>query len=234
MTTLSHQISEKLAGEIIGGQLAPGRKLDEVSLAARFRVSRSPVRDALRQLAATRLVDYFPRRGFSVAKIDPSGLDDMFEAAAEIEALCAKLCALRSAPADRKRIELIHTQARAAVAKNDTRTYSALNEDLHLAIYAAARNKTLELAALNLRQRLAPFRSRVFFAAANRMRGSFGEHDAIVKAILAHDAEGAMSAMRDHATQAALNVSQYFAHPAGADAGTRARRSGRSAAQRGR
>jgi DNA-binding GntR family transcriptional regulator len=223
MTTLSHQISEKLAGEIISGQLAPGRKLDEVSLAARFRVSRSPVRDALRQLAATRLVDYFPRRGFSVAKIAPSGLDDMFEAAAELEALCAKLCALRSAPADRKRIELIHAQARAAAAKNDTRTYAALNKDLHLAIYAAARNKTLELAALNLRQRLAPVRSRVFFATANRMRGSFGEHDAIVKAILAHDAEGAMTAMRDHATQSALNVIHYFAQP-GADAGARSRR----------
>jgi DNA-binding GntR family transcriptional regulator len=231
MTTLSHQISEKLAGEIIGGQLAPGRKLDEVSLAARFRVSRSPVRDALRQLAATRLVDYFPRRGFSVAKIDPSGLDDMFEAAAELEGLCAKLCALRSAPADRKRIELIHAQARAAVAKNDTRTYATLNEDLHLAIYSAARNKTLELAALNLRQRLAPFRSRVFFATSNRMRGSLGEHEAVVKAILAHDAEGAMNAMRDHATQSALNVSQYLSHPAGAHAGGRRRR---AAAQRRR
>jgi DNA-binding GntR family transcriptional regulator len=223
MTTLSHQISEKLAGEIISGQLAPGRKLDEVSLAARFRVSRSPVRDALRQLAATRLVDYFPRRGFSVAKMEPSGLDDMFEAAAELEALCAKLCALRSAPTDRKRIELIHAQARAAVAKNDTRAYSALNEDLHLAIYSAARNKTLELAALNLRQRLAPFRSRVFFATANRMRSSFGEHDVLVRAILAHDAEGAMNAMRDHATQSALNVSQYFA-PSGGEPGARTRR----------
>lgn len=218
MTTLSENISQKLADDIIRGQLPPGRKLDEQSLATRFKVSRSPVRDALRQLAATRLVDYFPRRGFSVAKIDPNGLDDMFEAASELEALCAKLCALRAGATDRKRIELIHEKAKQAIAANDTQTYSALNEELHLAIYAGARNKTIEIVATNLRQRLAPFRSRVFFNASNRAKSSSAEHEHVVRAILANDGEAAMNAMRDHAAHTAMNVIQYFSQAASAEA----------------
>jgi DNA-binding GntR family transcriptional regulator len=159
--THSQTISERLAEEIIRGQLAPGTRLDEQSLATRFKVSRSPVRDALRQLAATRLVEYFPHRGFSVARLDPVDLDQMFEAAAELEALCARLCALRAGTTDRKRIEHIHQQAKQAVAGRETKIYAALNEDLHRTIYAGARNKTLEGLALNLRQRLAPFRARL-------------------------------------------------------------------------
>lgn len=209
--THSQAIADRLAEEIIRGQVAPGTRLDEQSLATRFKVSRSPVRDALRQLAATHLVEYLPHRGFSVARLDPADLDQMFEAAAELEALCARLCALRAGSTDRKRIEHIHQQAKQAVASRDTKTYAALNEDLHRTIYAGARNKTLEGVALNLRQRLAPFRARLFFTADNRMRGSHAEHEVIVRAILGQDASAAAAAMRDHAAQSAMNVSQHLA-----------------------
>jgi DNA-binding GntR family transcriptional regulator len=101
MSTLSELISQKLAEQIIAGKMAPGTKLDETTLAVRFKVSRSPVRDALRQLAATRLVESRPRRGFSVAAIDVAGLQDIFEATSELEALCARLCTLRGAQGDR-------------------------------------------------------------------------------------------------------------------------------------
>lgn len=228
--THSQAISERLAEEIIRGQLAPGTRLDEQSLATRFKVSRSPVRDALRQLAATHLVEYFPHRGFSVARLDPVGLDQMFEAAAELEALCARLCALRAGATDRKRIEHIHQQAKQAVTGRATKTYAALNEDLHRTIYAGARNKTLEGIALNLRQRLAPFRARLFFTADNRMRGSHAEHDAIVKAILAQDAGAAAEAMRDHAAHAAMNISQHFGKGTGVE--PRRRRAARAVARR--
>lgn len=211
LTTHAESIADRIAEEIIRGRLAPGQKLDAQSLAHRFDVSRTPIREALRQLAATRLVDYIPRRGFSVAEIDARGLDDMFEAASELEALCAKLCALRATVLDRHHIESVHRQAKQAVASEDVESYSKLNESLHAAIYAGARNRTLEVLVQGLRQRLAPFRSRVFFNVSNRMHRSLVEHDAIVAAILGQDAAAAAEAMRNHAAHSAMNVMQYVA-----------------------
>ncbi|HZQ74677.1 MAG TPA: GntR family transcriptional regulator [Burkholderiales bacterium] len=210
MSTLSERISQKLGADIASGRLPPGAKLDEESLAKRFKVSRSPVRDALRHLAATRLVESEPRRGFSVAVIDIAGLQDMFEAVAELEALCARFCALRAGAPERKTIEGLHRQGLAAVKGRDLSGYSRLNEAFHRAIYSAARNRNLEALTLELRQRLAPFRSRVFFHVENRMRSSSQEHDLLARAILRGDAEAASRAMRGHAASAAANVMEYF------------------------
>lgn len=217
MTTLSQGIGEQLAQDIIGGRLRPGAKLDEVALAGRFKVSRSPIRDALRQLAATGLAEYKPRRGFSVVSIDVAGLLDLFEAASEIEGLCAKLCAMRVGMAEKRQIELLHKRAQAAVAKKDADEYARLNEAFHHAIYSGARSRTLSAVAVNLRQRLTPFRSQDFFSSGNRMKSSMEEHDAIVRAISASDGEGAFEAMRRHTASTATNVIEYFERHDSAD-----------------
>ncbi|HEX2566048.1 MAG TPA: GntR family transcriptional regulator [Burkholderiales bacterium] len=210
MSTLSERISQALGADIVSGKVAPGTKLDEETLARRFKVSRSPVRDALRHLAATRLVESEPRRGFSVAAIDVAGLHDMFEAVAELEALCARFCALRAGAPERKTIEAIHRQALGAAKGKDLGGYSRLNEAFHRAIYSAARNRNLEALTLELRQRLAPFRTRVFFDVADRMRSSSQEHDLLAQAIVRGDADAASHAMRSHAASAAANVMEYF------------------------
>lgn len=208
--TLSQTISDCLAEEIVLRRLQPGERMDEQSIATRFGVSRSPVRDALRQLASTKLVEYLPRRGFSVAAIKSSDLDGLFEVSGEIEALCAKLCALRAAPSEHKRIEFVHRQAAHALLDGDAKAYAALNDEFHALIYAGARNKTLQELALSLRQRLAPFRSRGFFVSENRMQHSHDEHEALVAALLAHDGSAAAQAMHNHAANSAMNVLQHF------------------------
>jgi DNA-binding GntR family transcriptional regulator len=210
MSTLSAVISRKLAEEIIAGNLPPGTKLDEQTLAARFEVSRSPVRDALRQLATTRLVDFRPRRGFSVAVIDVHGLHDMFEAVSELEALCARLCALRAGAAERMALQRIHEQAAAAVARGDSAEYGRLNDAFHQAIYSAARSQTLERLTSELRQRLKAFRSRVFIEQGDRMRASLAEHDLVTQAIVRGDADVAWAEMRRHAASSAINITEYF------------------------
>jgi DNA-binding GntR family transcriptional regulator len=212
--TISQTISDKLAEEIVLRQFQPGERLDEQSIATRFGVSRSPVRDALRQLASTQLVEYLPRRGFSVATMAAPDLDSLFEASGEIEALCAKLCALRAAPSERKRIEFVHQQAARAVAAGDDKAYAELNEEFHSLIYAGARNRTLQDLASGLRQRLAPFRSRGFFVAENRLQHSHLEHEALVTAVLAHDGDAAAQAMHSHAANSAMNVLQHFSKDA--------------------
>ncbi len=208
--TLSQTISDKLAEEIVRRQHQPGDRLDEQTLADRFGVSRTPVRDALRHLASTKLVEYLPHRGFSVAAMVASDLEGLFEASGEIEALCAKLCALRATPSELKRVELIHRQAAEAVASDNPKAYAAANEELHSLIYAGAKNKTLEDLAHSLRQRLAPFRSHGFFVAERRLHHSHDEHAAVVGALTARDGEGAARAMRNHSANSAMNVLQHF------------------------
>jgi DNA-binding GntR family transcriptional regulator len=203
--TLSQSIAQTLASEIVSGRLPSGSRLDENSIAKRFNVSRSPVRDALRQLAPTRLVENFPRRGFFVAKVDRTKLQGVYEALSEIEALCAGLCALRAEASERRNIEAIHTKAKAAARADDGEAYAAVNDDLHDAIYASAHNTTIRNIAADLRQQLAPFRSNLFFQ-RERIEDSLREHQVLIKAIMDRDAEAAASAMRRHAARTALNV----------------------------
>ncbi|MGS0758012.1 GntR family transcriptional regulator, partial [Roseateles sp. GG27B] len=98
---LADDIGSQLADEIILGQFAPGARLDEVMLAERFKVSRTPVREALKQLAVTGLIDYRPNRGAVVAQLGDAQLDAMFEAIGEMEAACARHAALRMTDPER-------------------------------------------------------------------------------------------------------------------------------------
>jgi len=83
----------QIADQIISGALRPGQELDEKKLAEAFNVSRTPVREALRQLAAASLVDWRPHESAIVAKITPSKMVEMFEVMAELEGFCGRLAA---------------------------------------------------------------------------------------------------------------------------------------------
>lgn len=203
--TLAQSISKTLAAEIIDGRLLPGAKLDEVSLAERFDVSRSPVRDALRHLAGMRLVEHLPRRGFTVRGIDEEGLRDLYEGLAEVEAICAGLCAMRATLVERMQIERLFERSRTAAAAGDFQAYVDLNDQFHAAIYAGTHNVTLESVANDLRQRLAPLRIRPFFE-PQRLKEAIEEHEALVLALLRQDRRQAIDAMQKHAASTGVRV----------------------------
>ena len=110
--TRAEELRLQLADEIVRGALAPGAALDETDIARRFSVSRTPVREALRQLAASGLVEARAHRGAVVAQPSIERLSGMFEAMAELEALCAGLSAERMTPTERHRLEAIHEELR--------------------------------------------------------------------------------------------------------------------------
>ena len=114
----------QLADEIVRGALAPGSALDETDIARRFNVSRTPVREALRQLAASGLVEARAHRGAVVAQPSIERLSGMFEAMAELEALCAGLAAERMMPAERYRLEAIHEESAGAEPCRRSRSLS--------------------------------------------------------------------------------------------------------------
>src|SRR5258707_9011850 len=110
--TRAEELRLQLADEIVRGVLAPGSALDETDIARRFSVSRTPVREALRQLVANGLVEARAHRGAVVARPSIERLTGMFEAMAELEAMCASLAAERMTPAERHRLEAIHEELR--------------------------------------------------------------------------------------------------------------------------
>lgn len=195
--TRTEALRLQLADEIVSGALEPGTPLDEQDLAGRFGVSRTPVREAIRQLSASGLVSVRPHRGAVVALPTPRQLNDMFEAMAELEGLCAGMAARNMTIAERRALEALHEELRALVREGDPVRYHEKNETFHTAIYAGSHNSYLADITLMTRTRVAPFR-RAQFRAAGRLGGSYEEHDLVVQAIMRGDQAGASEAMRNH------------------------------------
>lgn len=207
---LAEEVCRKIADDIVLGRFQPNSRLDETALAGLFSVSRTPVREALKQLAIMGLVVYRPNRGSIVAEMSPEQLDQMFEAIGELEAACARHAALRMSEHDRARLRELHAQGRAAMQAGDIDRYDALNRELHAAIIRGAYNPVLSEMALRLRHRAAPFR-RTQFRNIERMGESYAEHSLIVEALLAHDAAMAYREMRAHLLSARSATSRLSA-----------------------
>ena len=195
--TRAEELRLQLADDIVRGVLPPGASLDETEIALRFSVSRTPVREALRQLAASGLVDSRAHRGAVVAQPSLDRLTGMFEAMAELEALCAGMAARNMTVPDRRGLEALHNDLRLLVHEGDTTSYHERNEAFHAAIYSGSHNGYLAEMTLMTRTRVAPFR-RAQFRATGRLGGSYLEHDVIVQAILRGDQQGAIEGMRAH------------------------------------
>ncbi|MDT2023246.1 GntR family transcriptional regulator [Methylocella sp. CPCC 101449] len=198
MSTNSSRVYKELAQQIISGSLPPGQKLEEKILAEQFGVSRTPIREALRELGARGLVDFIPRRGGIVAEIGIPQLADMLEAECEIEGLCAKLSAQRMTALDKGNLMEIHRQAVKLGNSRSEAAYLQLNHEFHDLICAGARNQTIATTARELRERLGAFRQSQSGTLKERMERSNEEHEAIVQAILAGQPEAAYEAMRKH------------------------------------
>jgi len=121
--TSAEEIRRQLAERIIGGELAPGSVLDESQLALEFCVSRTPIREALKQLATSGLVEQKPHSRTIVAKPDSAALTGMFELMAHLEALCAELCAERMTVAERRALDDMHAEMSGIVSAGDRLTY---------------------------------------------------------------------------------------------------------------
>jgi DNA-binding GntR family transcriptional regulator len=195
--TRAEELRLQLADEIIRGALPPGAALDETDIARRFSVSRTPVREALRQLAASGLIDTRAHRGAVVARPSIERLTGMFEAMAELEALCAGLAAERMQPAERHGLEAIHEELRVLSHAGHPDRFHGVNERFHNAIYAGSQNTYIAEMTLATRARVQPFR-RAQFRNLGRLAKSHAEHDRVLVAILRGDRIGASAAMRAH------------------------------------
>ncbi|GAA5484789.1 GntR family transcriptional regulator [Haloferula sargassicola] len=191
------EIRESLEERIVEGELGDGTRLDEVQLADHYGVSRTPLREALRMLAGSSLIELVPRRGAFVRHPGVVELVEMFEVMAELEGLCGRLAARRISAGELVELSMAARTCGEAVRHEDPDAYYHANEAFHQAIYHAAGNRFLEAEAQRLQKRLRPFR-RMQLRARGRMDQSMREHGTILEALRGGDGEAAASALRSH------------------------------------
>jgi DNA-binding GntR family transcriptional regulator len=193
----SYKLKQAIEDAVIAGEFLPGDRLDEISLAERFGVSRTPVREALLQLGAEGFIEVRPRRGAIVSILSPTQLFEMFETMAEIEGACGRLAARRLTPENDAAMQEAHRACEKAVKDGDTEQYYAVNRNFHEAIYRATRNEFLADQALALHKRLSAYR-RVQLRARNRLLQSLQEHAGILEAIRAGNEQLAANRLHGH------------------------------------
>ena len=193
----SAEILRVLSQEMASGKLVPGTQLKEEVLCERFDASRTPVRDALKQLAAQGLVELRPRQGAFVVQLTLDRLAAMFETMGYLEAACAALAARRHTAEDLQDLSNAHQACMHAATEQDAESFYAANSKFHECIYRASHNPHIENLTIELRNRLEAYRREVTFH-PGLMSLSIREHDAVLGAIRAMDESAASLCMRQH------------------------------------
>lgn len=197
MPTISSKLQSLISERIISGDFPPGTRLDERALAEEYNVSRTPIREALRQLAARGLTDIVPMRGVVVRQIGVKELSELLHVDCELEALCARLAAESMSAMEKTELEYIHQRSKEFVNSGDIDGYLEANKDLHRLILEGAHNSVLSRMVGDIRERLSPYRQ-YHPAETDRLESSHASHDAIVRAIIDGNGEKAYLTARAH------------------------------------
>ena len=194
---LHQEVAVRLRQRIVEGQIAPGAKLNERELSELLNVSRTPLREALKMLAAEGLVELLPNRGAVVAQMSAQDVADTFEVIAGPEGQSGELAAQRITEAELAEIRALHFEMMAAFTRRDLPTYYRINAQIHTLINAAARNPVLAQTWRNVNARLQALRFRSNFDEAKWKR-AVKEHERMVELLSARDAAGLRALLIEH------------------------------------
>ncbi len=203
-------IRATLQDEIESGKLGPGAALDERALATRFDVSRTPVREALQQLAARGLVRIAPRQGVFVSRLSVNRVRAMLEYIGELESLCAKLAARRLDDDVRRALDAAIVQCEEAAMHGGAAEYAVANTVFHEAVYAGCRNEYLAEQIRQARRLIQRYRVRDFQTKA-QIATSLEDHRKIAQAIHAGDEALAAETMLLHVPAGTTGFSEFLA-----------------------
>jgi DNA-binding GntR family transcriptional regulator len=198
--SLHDEVATLLRDQIFGGKLAQGSFLDEAALCESLKISRTPLREALKVLAAEGLVRHEPRRGCFVNEVTEQDLDEIFPVIALLEGRCAYEAARNASDADLVALDALHERLALHAQARRINDYYATNFIIHEAIITLANNRWLAQAIADLRKILKLARQQQLHA-PGRLEQSLSEHLAIYAALRARDSEGADAAMRVHLTR---------------------------------
>ncbi len=188
----------RLRNMIVAGVLPSDGRIPERELCERLHVSRTPLREALKVLAAEGLVELLPYRGARVRRLAEAEIRSLFEVMAGLERLAGSLAAARMTAAEISAIEADHYAMYAHYMKRELPGYFRLNQKIHHAIVAGARNPVLALSYTNLDCRLRGLRYSANMAKRDRWGEAMREHEAILDALIRREAEETGRLMYDH------------------------------------
>jgi DNA-binding GntR family transcriptional regulator len=160
-------------------------------------ISRTPLREAIKVLAAEGLIEISPNRGATVSKMSEAEIRDTFELMSGLEALSGELACERITPVELAKIKALHYAMLACKAQNDLSGYYARNQEIHNAINAAARNSVLTQTYLAMNRRLKALRFKSNFQAEKWDRAA-QEHEEMIQALEARDGKRLAIVLRGH------------------------------------
>lgn len=194
---LHDTVVEHMRNLIVEAVLAPGTKLNERELCETLGISRTPLREALKVLAAEGLIDILPNRGASVSKLSETEIWETFELMSGLEAMSGELACERITVVEIAEIKALHYAMLACKTQNDLPGYYSRNQAIHNKINEAARNSVLHQTYLSLNRRLQALRFRSNFHADKWDRAAH-DHDEMVKALEARDGKRLAEILRTH------------------------------------
>jgi len=214
--SLQDEVAERLRDMVVEGRLEPGARLNERVLCEQLRVSRTPLREAYRVLAAEGLLQLLPNRGAVVTPLSLAELDATIEVLATLEELTGRLAAARIDDRELAQIQARHHDMLAHHLRGDLPGYFKANQDIHLALVAATGNEVLarEYALLNARIRRYRYMANL---SAARWRESIVEHEAIMASLARRDGDALAEQLSTHLFNKLRTVKADFDLAAAAD-----------------
>jgi DNA-binding GntR family transcriptional regulator len=195
--SLHEEVAARLRSMVFERQLAPGAWIDELALARDWHISRTPLREALKVLAAEGLVTAVPRQGCKVAEISEDDADDLFPVMALLEGRCAFEAVCKATPADVKALRKLHEALERHAAAGNVDGYYRANHEFHTRVQALAANRWLDRATGDLRRFVRLLRGRQLNW-PGRIEESIAEHRELMEAVERGDAARAGRVMHDH------------------------------------
>jgi len=212
-TSLHDEVAARLRAMMFERELAPGEWIDEKALAARWQISRTPLREALKVMASEGLVELVPQRGCRVVELSDDDADQLFPVMALLEGRCAYEATRNATAADRALLSHWHEELERHAAAQDRDGYYRANHEFHTLVQRLAHNRWLDRSTGDLRQFLRLMRGRQL-KLPGRIDTSIREHRVLIEAMLAGDASRAERTMHDHlmAQLAALKAVRTLEH----------------------
>src|SRR5215471_4836796 len=182
--SLHDEILNRLRDHIVEGNIPDGGRIPERQLCEMLGISRTPLREALKVLAAEGLIELLPNRGARVRQLSERDLEELFDVMAGLESLAGRLACEAVTDEEIAAIERLHYEMYGYYLNSDMHGYFAVNQRIHESIVAAARNETLRTAYASFAGRIRRIRYSANFARKRQRWGeAMREHEAILDAL---------------------------------------------------
>jgi DNA-binding GntR family transcriptional regulator len=208
--SLHGEVLSRLRDSIVEGRIAPGARVPERELCTEFGVSRTPLREALKVLAAEGLIELFPNRGARVRQFTAKDVREFFELLAGMESAAGRLACNRISNAEIAAIERLHYDMYGHYMRRELPSYFHCNQAIHVGIVNAAGNEALKSSYQALTARMRQFRYSANTIARDRWGEAMREHEEILDALRRRDASALASILFDHLMRKHAAASQQF------------------------